>query len=446
MKSCRSHGWACGASEHIGSSTLAIPTEMPRPAVFSLPLVALALLLASCSDSVLPGAPDDELLLDGPIEGLAGAQLSLHARGDGEFGRRFATTDGLGPLFVATSCDGCHVGEGKGHPVFDLTRFGRMVNGVFDPMEAEGGPQLQNRAVLGYLAERVPGGVTAVARFTAPSVTGLGFLEAVDDTTILAFADPTDANGDGISGRAALVDSTELLGRAIAASAVSGGPTPSRVSNGKYLGRFGKKSRLINLLHQTVFAYSEDMGVTSEELPRDLYNRQLGAQAEDAVPDPEVSASAVSAVVFYLRTLRPPPRRMAAAPDVVEGGRLFQQSGCASCHRPMMRTGRSDIAQLDRVEFAPFTDLLLHDMGPELNDGYTEGDAAPAEWRTAPLWGLGLAARAQGGSTHFLHDGRATTLRDAIRFHGGEGSRSRAAFDALPAPQQELLLAYLRSL
>ncbi|MES3033016.1 MAG: di-heme oxidoredictase family protein [Gemmatimonadota bacterium] len=419
---------------------------MHRLAVRSILSVMLAVLASACSDRFLPGAPDDALLLDGPVAGLAGAQVALHARGDGEFGRRFATIDGLGPLFVATSCDGCHVGEGKGHPAFDLTRFGRMVNGTFDPMEAEGGPQLQNRAVLGYLAEQMPGGLTAVARFTAPSVTGLGFLEAVDDTTILALADPTDADGDGVSGRAALLDSTELIGAVIAASAVSGGPTPSRVANGKYLGRFGKKSRLVNLLHQTVFAYSEDMGVTTDQVPRDLYNRQLGVQAEDAAPDPEVSASVVNAVVFYLRTLRAPPRRQDTAADVVEGGRLFVQVGCASCHRPSMKTGRSDVPQLDRVEFAPFTDLLLHDMGPELNDGYTEGDAAPAEWRTAPLWGLGLAARAQGGGTHFLHDGRAPSLRDAIRFHGGEGSRSRAAFDALPAPQQELLLAYLRSL
>ena len=408
--------------------------------------LSFAVGVAACGDVLVPGAPDDALLLDGPVEGLAGAQLSLHAVGDGEFGRRFAPADGLGPLFVATSCDGCHVGEGKGHPVFDLTRFGQMVNGRFDPMESEGGPQVQNRAIAGYLAERVPGGVTAIARFTAPAVTGLGFLEAVDDTTILALADPLDANGDGISGRVARIDSTDFLADLVARATVAGGATPARVHNGAYIGRFGKKARVINLFQQTISAYAEDMGVTSDQLPRDLYNRQLGAQAFDNVADPEVSSAVVSAVVFYLRTLRPPPRRGAADAEIIEGGRAFVQAGCASCHRSSMTTGRSDVAQLDRVEFAPFTDLLLHDMGAELNDGYTEGDAAPAEWRTAPLWGLGLAARSQGGSAHYLHDGRATTLRDAIRLHGGEGSRSRAAFNALPVAQQVRLLAYLESL
>ena len=409
-------------------------------------VVCCCVALSGCGDVLMPGAPDDALLLDGPVEGLAGAQLSLHAAGDGEFGRRFTPADGLGPLFVATSCDGCHVGEGKGHPVFDLTRFGVMENGRFNPMESEGGPQLQNRAIAGYLAERLPAGVTAVARFTAPAVTGLGFLEAVDDATILALADPSDADGDGVSGRVARIDSTDFLGGIVARTSVAGGATPARVHNGAYIGRFGKKARVVNLVQQTVFAYAEDMGVTTDLLPRDLYNRQLGAEAVDNVPDPEVSSAVLSAVVFYLRTLRPPPRRGTADADVQEGARDFVFIGCASCHRASMRTGRSDVAQLDRVEFAPFTDLLLHDMGPELNDGYTEGDAEPSEWRTAPLWGLGLAARSQGGRAHYLHDGRAPSLRDAIRLHGGEGSRSRAAFNALPAAQQERLLAYLQSL
>ncbi len=426
------------------------PTQLARRAAELGRRLSLATMLcvavSACSDVLVPGAPDDALLLDGPVAGLAGAQLSLHAAGDGEFGRRFTPADGLGPLFVAASCDGCHVGEGKGHPVFDLTRFGQMVNGRFDPMESAGGPQLQNRAIAGYLAEHLPAGVTAVARFTAPAVTGLGFLEAVDDATILALADPMDADGDGISGRVARIDSTDFLGELVSRATVAGGATPARVHNGAYIGRFGKKARVINLVQQTAFAYAEDMGVTTDQLPRDLYNRQLGAEAVDNVADPEVSTAVVSAVVFYLRTLRPPPRRGASDAAVLEGAQAFVAAGCASCHRTSMMTGRSDVAQLDRKEFAPFTDLLLHDMGPELNDGYTEGDATPAEWRTAPLWGLGLAARSQGGRAHFLHDGRATSLRDAIRLHGGEGSRSRAAFNALPIAQQERLLAYLQSL
>src|SRR5690606_7560651 len=173
-------------------------------------------------------------------------------------------------------------------------------------------------------------------------------------------------------------------------------------------------------LHQTIFAYSEDMGLTTDLVPMDLYNRQVSVQATDLAPDPEVASGVVDAVVFYLRTLRAPPRRNAGAPDVMEGEQLFVQVGCAKCHVPTMRTGKSDIPQLDNVEFAPFTVLLLHDMGADLDDGYTEGNATSSEWRTAPLWGIGLAERAQGGTAHYLHDGRAKTLRDAIKYHGGE--------------------------
>ncbi len=411
-------------------------------------LVCASLALAACGDLFLPEAPDDRVTLAGPIDGLSPGQLAVHVHGDAEFARRFATADGLGPLFVATSCESCHVGDGKGHPLFDITRFGRALAGGFDPMKDEGGPQLQNRAILGYLAERVPSGATSSARFTAPSVTGLGFLEALDDATILALADPTDANGDGISGRVSFVDSTDFIADIASVSTIAAGAASTRhvPVNGKYVGRFGKKARTINLLHQTVFAYSEDMGITSDLVPRDLYNRQIGAQGGDGVVDPELATSALNAVVFYLRTLRTPPRRDADTPPVRDGGVVFAQIGCAGCHVSKLRTGRSDVPQLNYVEFSPFTDLLLHDMGPELDDGYTEGDALPSEWRTAPLWGLGLAERSQGGTAHYLHDGRAKTLRDAIRLHGGEGARSRAAFNGLTADAQERLLAYLRSL
>lgn len=414
----------------------------------SLPVVALGLALIACADPFLPAAPDPSTTLDGPIEGLSASQVAVHLQGDTEFARRFAPVDGLGPLFVATSCESCHVGDGKGHPLFDITRFGRRGAVDFDPMKEEGGPQLQNRAILGYLAERVPGGATATARFTAPAVSGLGYLEAVEDATILALADPSDANSDGISGRPSLVDSSDFIAEIISLSAIASSVASTRhvPRDGKYLGRFGKKARTINLLHQSVFAYSEDMGITTEQVPRDLYNRQVGAQASDGVADPEITSGVVNAVVFYLRTLRAPPRRNADATEVREGERLFIEVGCAKCHVAALRTGPSDIPQLNRVSFSPFTDLLLHDMGPELDDGYTEGDAAPSEWRTAPLWGIGLAERSQGGTAHYLHDGRAKSLRDAIRYHGGEGVRSRTAFGRLSSQQQELMLAYLRSL
>ena len=396
----------------------------------------------------MPGAPDAREELVGAIEGLSAPQRAMHAAGDAEFARSFGTVDGLGPVFVAPSCEACHAGDGKGHPVFTITRFGRTVGTSFDPMRAAGGPQLQDRAISGYLAERLPAGVTGVARFVAPAVTGLGFLEAVDDTTLLRLEDPTDANGDGISGRLQLVDADDLLARvtSLEALAAEGAPTRGTVIGGRFIGRFGKKAQAVNLLHQVATAYHQDMGITSDLIPDEIFNPQVGAFSGDAVPEPEVGASVVNAVTFYIKTLRVPPRRNLLHPDVIAGEQLFVSTGCAACHMPTLTTGASHIAVLDRKVFHPFTDLLLHDMGPELDDGYTEGRATTAEWRTAPLWGLGLAASLQGGVPRLLHDGRARSVREAISFHGGEGATSRARFNALTAEEQRRLLAYLNSL
>lgn len=418
---------------------------IPKRRAFYLALLGLS---TACGDPFLPGVIDETATLEGPIEGLSQTQLAAHARGDGEFARVFSPSTGLGPLFVAASCASCHVADGRGHPLFNITRFGRRGSADFDPMTAVGGPQLQNRAIAGYVAEQVPEGANAIAGFMAPGVSGLGLLEAVDDATILALADPDDRNGDGISGRPSLVDSTDFIADIISLSSLFQGSEQERHSpiDGKYLGRFGKKARAINLLHQTVFAYSQDMGITTDLVPRELLNAQTGAQVSDLAADPEATSGIVDAVVFYLRTLRPPPRRDSASAAVMDGQRLFAGAGCAGCHVPTVRTGYSDIAPLNRVEFHPYTDLLLHDMGPELDDGYTEGNAKSSEWRTAPLWGLGLAEKSQGGSAFFLHDGRARTIREAIAFHGGEAAASRKAFNSLSAAEQDRLLAYLRSL
>jgi CxxC motif-containing protein (DUF1111 family) len=315
-------------------------------------------------------------------------------------------------------------------------------------MRSQGGPQVQNRAVQRYIAEVVPQGVTGASVFTPPSVTGLGLLEAVDDTTLLGLADPDDADGDGISGRVQLLDEADLIAEVTSLEAVAdeGVPTRGVPIGGKFIGRFGKKGVTVNLLHQTVTAYHEDMGLTTDLVPEDLFNRQVGNFASDDVPDPEVGASTVAAVVFYLKTLRPPPRRDADAPEVLAGEALFAQAGCARCHLPSLRSGISPIAPLSQVEFHPYTDLLLHDMGPSLDDAYTEGSALTSEWRTPPLWGIGLAASAQGGRMHLLHDGRAKSLREAIDFHGGEAAASRSAFNGLTAADQERILRFLESL
>ena len=409
--------------------------------------LTLLLLVAGCT-TFLPDAPSGELALDGTIPGLTEQQLAVHAAGDREFGRVFGVTEGLGPIFAAQACASCHVGDGKGHLVFNLTRFGRMVDGHFDPMRNQGGPQVQDRAIPNYLAEVVPPGATGVARFTAPAVTGLGFLEAVDDATLLALADSMDLDGDGISGRVQLVGPTDFVAEVARLELLFDPAEPRRnqLINGRFIGRFGKKASAINLLHQTVNAYQQDMGLTTDLLLEDPVNPQVGNFASDAVPDPEVPSSVVTNVVFYLKTLRVPPRRDPNGAEVRAGEALFDQIRCSRCHLPNLTTGPSRIPQLDRVTFHPFTDLLLHDMGPELDDHYTEGVAATSEWRTPPLWGIGLADRAQGGMMFLLHDGRARTLRAAIELHGGEAAASRAAFRSLPPDQQERVLAYLRSL
>ncbi|MDT8341242.1 MAG: di-heme oxidoredictase family protein [Longimicrobiales bacterium] len=420
----------------------------PTPRLLRHAALATALVLGTACDMLAPEAPPEDDILEGPIAGLTEGQLRAFVAGDEEFSRRFAVADGLGPLFVATSCEQCHVGDGKGHPAFTLTRFGRMGPDGFDPMSEAGGPQLQHRAIPGFPVEQIPPGATGVARFNPPAVTGLGLLEAVDDATLMALADPDDADGDGISGQVQLVEPTELVEAVLAVQAAGLPPGADRATGvgGRRIGRFGKKAGAVNLLHQTVVAYREDMGVTSDFLTEDLFHPAVGTGAADAVADPEVSSAVVANVVFYLRTLRPPPRRGADDPEVRAGEALFGQIGCAACHLPALTTGVSEVAALDRVTFHPYTDLLLHDMGPELDDGFTEGRAATSEWRTAPLWGLGLAAAFQGGQAFYLHDGRAGTLAEAIEYHGGEAAPARQRFRDLSSAERVRLIRFLESL
>jgi CxxC motif-containing protein (DUF1111 family) len=411
------------------------------------PALSMLCVLAGC-DLLTPDAPAEEEVLDGTIEGMTPSQVAQHLAGDEEFSRVFSVRDGLGPIFVATACEQCHVGDGKGHPAFNLRRFGRAEAAGFDPLVEFGGPQLQHRSIPGYPAEEMPTEATGVSAFTPPSVTGLGFLDAVEDATLIALADPNDGDGDGISGRLQLHPPSEVIEAALELEA-RGSPDPDArgtLVQGRYIGRFGKKALTVNLLHQTVGAYHQDMGVTSDLIPEDLFNPRAGSRASDEAADPEVPSSTVANVVFYLKTLRAPARRNETDPDIVAGERTFDEIGCTGCHVPTLHTGASEIEVLDRVEFHPYTDLLLHDLGPELDDGYTEGRATTSEWRTPPLWGIGLAESFQGRRGFFLHDGRAGSLREAIDFHGGEGAASRDAFNALSVDDQERLLRFLGSL
>jgi len=410
---------------------------MKYPGCFGriISLFILWCIASSCAD-ILPPAPQAESVLAEPIEDLTSDQLKNHIVGDIEFGRIFSQEEGLGPIFVSNSCESCHVGDGKGHPLTTLTRFGRYSGNSWDPMPEQGGPQLQHRAISGYPPEEIPSAATGVTQLMPPAITGLGYLAAISDATILALADPEDTNSDGISGVPNYIKAKSYFT-----------PRPfHRENNGRFIGRFGKKAGAIDLLQQVVGAYLQDMGITSDFEPEDIFNPSAGNFTGNATPDPEVPASTVNNVVFYVRTLKAPPRRNADNPDVQTGETIFANIGCASCHVPTLTTAPSDIAALSEKTIHPYTDLLLHDMGPNLDDGYTEGTALTSEWRTAPLWGIGLAEDSQGGSPFYLHDGRATTLEAAISFHGGEANTSRENFNNLSETEKLQLIQFLKSL
>jgi CxxC motif-containing protein (DUF1111 family) len=379
----------------------------------------------SCS-KLIPGAPDSSEVLDGPIAGLSTEETARFMAGDAAFAQVFTKATGLGSTFVATSCVSCHAGDGKGHPSTTLTRFGQP-DEFGNQFLTQGAPQLQNRALPGFIPEQIPAGAT-FSRFMPPANTGLGFLDYVSDATILALADPGDANGDGISG----------VPNWITIPAYVTPRADAVAQNGKHMCRFGKKGAAYDLLHQTVNAYNQDMGITSSYNPVDVYSHQE--------IDPEISNQAILDVVFYLRTLKAPAKRDTDDPDVQLGRSIFGQINCAGCHTPTLHTGYSPIQALSNKEFHPFTDLLLHDMGSGLDDGYTEGSAKTWEWRTPPLWGLGLSANSQGGTYFLLHDGRAHSIEEAILLHGGEASNSRILYQNLSAADRKSLLRFLNSL
>jgi CxxC motif-containing protein (DUF1111 family) len=389
-------------------------------------VVTTIMLLAACS-KMEPKAPPDEALLDGPVTGLTPEQHAQFLRGDVAFNDEVFTSEtGLGPLFVSTSCGSCHAGDGKGHPFTTLTRFGQR-DQTGNQFLHLGGPQLQNRALPGLMPEAVPEGAT-FSKFTPPANTGLGFLDAVTDVDIMAIADPEDANGDGISGTVNWVALKSFIT-----------PRAGSISqDGKHIGRFGKKSAAYDLLQQTAGAYNQDMGITSSYEPIDTYT---GMEI-----DPEVSNQTIIDVVFYLKTLKEPIQRNANDAQVMSGRTLFINTGCEKCHKAELKTGASPIAALSNKTFYPYTDLLMHDMGTGLDDGYTEGSAISSEWRTPALWGLGLSKNSQGGEYYLLHDGRARSIEEAIRLHGGEGETSRNAYNKFKDEERKALIRFLESL
>jgi len=398
-------------------------------AICTLPLLSL-----SCG-KLLTTQPEAGTRFDQPVEGLSNGELGQFQRGQTQFRRGFTIADGLGPIFNNVACAACHSADGRGRPENILVRFSRGADLVL----GEGGPQLQDRAIPGGQPESLPAGVDQSHRLP-PAVFGMGLIEAIPDSTILAWEDPSDVDGDGISGRANWVTPPAYL----PAGEPGGGAGPR-------LGRFSRKAQVSSLLQQTVEAFHQDMGITTPYHPYDNVNvlASGAAAGPDRTPDPELGATEVNEVVDYLRMLAPP-----APGDWTDtrrrGQALFTSVRCASCHRPSMhtppRTGMDDrfIALGDR-DVPLYSDLLLHDLGEELADHRPDGGADGLEWRTAPLWGMRLVMQFLNGQMFLLHDGRAHSVSEAIRFHGGEAAAARDSFLALPRADQDALIDFVES-
>ncbi|MEW6306199.1 MAG: di-heme oxidoredictase family protein, partial [Verrucomicrobiota bacterium] len=259
----------------------------------------------------------------------------------------------------------------------------------------------------------------------APVVIGLGLLEAVPEETLRTLADPEDRDGDGISGRLNIVWDV--------------------VSKRPAIGRFGWKAEQPTVLQQVAGAFNGDMGLTTSLFPQENHT-PAQAIRQPSGGSPEVSDEILHAVAFYSRTLAVPARRNWDDATVRRGQRIFHVLKCASCHVPELKTGDwPDLPELSHQTIRPYTDLLLHDLGEGLSDHRPVFTASGREWRTPPLWGIGLVEKVNG-HTNFLQDGRARNLTEAILWHGGEAERSKGQFRALPKADRDALIAFLNSL
>jgi CxxC motif-containing protein (DUF1111 family) len=401
-------------------------------------------------------------------------------------------SDGLGPLYNARACQRCHLKDGRGHPpkgpsdsaVSMFLRISQPVSpsditkstsDIAFPTEPNPvyGLQLQDLAIAGHKAEgvmvidyetiKIPlsDGETATLQSPryrvdqlgygplspfallspriAPQMIGLGLLEAIPEAELRARADPDDANGDGVSGRARMVDSI-ALGR-------------------KAMGRFGLKAGAATIKDQVAAAFAGDMGLSTSYFPdgfgectvEQTICRSAPHGGSEKHGNYEVSDEALDLVTFYAQNLAVPARRKVDNPIVLHGKSVFYASGCIACHTPKHVTHRlqtdGETAQPEQSFqlIWPYTDLLLHDMGEGLADHRPEGQASGREWRTAPLWGIGLTEEVNG-HTRFLHDGRARNLLEAILWHGGEAQGSRDEVIAMPKRDRDALLRFLGSL
>ena len=394
-------------------------------------------------------------------------------------------SDGLGPLFNARSCQRCHLKDGRGHPpegpedsavsMFlrvsipggEAQAMAEIEDYISTRPEPTYGAQLQDFSLPGQKAEyrlkvtyeerevALSGGETARLRVptyeaadlgygplhpdamlsprVAPQMIGLGLLEAIPAADIMEGADPEDADGDGISGRPNIIWSLEF--------------------DMPMLGRFGHKAGAPTVRHQTASAFAGDIGISNPLFP-DPWGECTEAQA-DCRAGPhgdgddrlhEIDGEGLELVTFYSRNLAVPARRDVADPAVLRGKEVFYETGCTSCHTPAYVTHRLEDQPEQSFQLIwPYTDMLLHDMGEGLADHRPEARATGREWRTAPLWGVGMTERVSG-HTYFLHDGRARSLLEAVLWHGGEAQAQRNAVVEMAPEDRAALIAFLESL
>ena len=360
------------------------------------------------------------------IRGLSPDELQRFGDGRAAFETVEDVADGLGPVFNGTSCAGCHrVGGTGGGSEMVETRFGTMTNGVFDPLVSLGGPLIQTDGIgrqgaCTFVGEQVPSQATIVARRRTTPLFGLGLVDAVPDATLVTLAAKEAHEQPGTAGRLNMV--TDI--------------TTGRAA----VGKFGWKSQVPNLLQFSGDAYLNEMGITTPLFPNENCPQGdcslLACDPVSGVDDGDLGdVEHFRDFMSFLAPPSPPRTWYAGSYATYDGRRVFGQLGCPSCHVSSLTTGTSVVAALSLRPFRPYSDFLLHDMG-SLGDGIEQGEATGREMRTAPLWGLRLF-------TTYLHDGRATTIEDAILAHDGQGRAARDRFAFLPARQKADLLSFL---
>jgi CxxC motif-containing protein (DUF1111 family) len=382
---------------------------------------------------------------------------TLMLEGFGVFHTMRSRKDGLGPFFVNSSCNGCHVQNGKGPASFSslaerpsamvvqVSRKGGVgadgsplpvpgVGNVLRERDLRGNRRyninLRWRKIKGAYSDgsayslrrpqltfqirgKNPSKIESSLRMS-PAILGTGLVEAIPDTAIEALADPEDSNGDGISGRVNRV--------------------PHIRANSKSVGKFGYKSVEPTVEQQSLIAFFNEMGVTNPLFP-DPKGRPS-----------EISDLDIQRLDLYQRLAGVPKARDQVSADVQAGRAIFQRIGCEKCHVTTFTTSAPNDPELDAQTIHPFSDFLLHDMGPGLADNRPHFDASGSEWRTTPLWGLGFAVTVSNVKITFLHDGRAQTIEEAILWHGGEGLAARTEFRGLAQSERTQLIMFLRSL